>query len=214
MQGYPVSLNLKDKRCVVIGGGKIAERKIRDLLASGARITVISPELTPCLEKLLLAGKIKHKSRQYKTGDTENAFLAIAATSDRTVNKKISADSMGLLNVVDMPDLCNVIMPSVVKKGALTIAVSSSGISPSLAVTLGREIENSIPKDMPKYLEYVKKMRLKIQTKMSSGDKKTDGKRMRLLKELGSKTVLDMLRQKGFAAVKNYIDEMIAEKLG
>jgi precorrin-2 dehydrogenase/sirohydrochlorin ferrochelatase len=213
MQGYPVTLNLEDKRCLVIGGGRIAERKVHELLSAHAKVTVISPHLTQGIQKLHTAGKIVYKQRRYKAGDTKNIFLVIAATNDRAVNKKIAAETTGLLNIVDMPDLCNVIMPFVINKGALSVAVSTSGISPSFAVTLGKEIETSIPADMPKYLEFVKKMRLKIQAEMPAGDKKQEANRMALLKELGSKKVLDMLRQKGFAAVKNQVDEVVKEKL-
>lgn len=207
---YPAFLNLTQKNCVVVGGGKVAERKIKQLLQSGADITIISPRLTLGLKKLLSAGRIKHKNRNYKKGDAKNAFLVIAATSNGQVNKRIAGDAQGLVNAVDMPDYCTFIMPSVVRKGPLTIAISSSGISPALSKTLRRELEHFIPNDLSKYLMYLRKIRTGILKSLDGPAERTVAKRSRVLKELGSPKILKMVKQKGLKHTKRYIDTMIS----
>lgn len=158
---YPILLNLKGKRCVVVGGGKVAERKALPLLKSGAKITVISPECTGRLKKEHLQERITYISRRYKKGDLKNAFLVIAATDSNETNRKISEDAPYLVNVVDKPLLCNFIVPSVVRRGPLTIAVSTSGISPSLARTIRKELEGLYGREFVKHLNHIKKMRVK-----------------------------------------------------
>ena len=138
---YPVFLNLKGKRTVVIGGGKVAERKILTLLKADADITVVSPEITKKIEGEKLKGGIKHVCRQYRKSDLKNAFLVIAATDSQIMNEQVSKDAPCLLNVVDTPHLCNFIVPSVMKRGPLTIAISTSGISPALLKLIRKELE-------------------------------------------------------------------------
>lgn len=176
---YPVLLNLKGKKCVVAGGGKVAERKALSLLRSGAEVTVISPECTERLKKENLKGRIKYISRRYKKGDLKNAFLVIAATDSGETNKRISEDAPYLVNIVDMPLLCNFIAPSVVRRGPLTIAVSTSGISPSLARTIRKELEGLYGREFVKHLNYIKKMRVKALSGI-----KNDKERIKFLRGL------------------------------
>ena len=178
---YPILLNLKGKRCVVVGGGKVAERKALPLLKSGAKVTVISPECTERLKKENLREHIKYISRKYKKGDLKNAFLVIAATDSNETNRKISEDAPYLVNIVDMPLLCNFIVPSVVRRGPLTIAVSTSGISPSLARTIRKELEGLYGREFEKHLNHIKKMRVRALREIK--DKK---KRKRFLKDLAA----------------------------
>jgi precorrin-2 dehydrogenase/sirohydrochlorin ferrochelatase len=165
---YPILLNLKGKKCIVVGGGKVAERKALLLLKSGAKITVISPECTGRLKKEHLREHIKYISRRYKKGDLKNAFLVIAATDSNETNRKISEDAPYLVNVVDKPLLCNFIVPSVVRRGPLTIAVSTSGISPSLARTIRKELEGLYGREFEKHLNYIKKMRVKALSRIKN----------------------------------------------
>ncbi|MDP3049635.1 MAG: bifunctional precorrin-2 dehydrogenase/sirohydrochlorin ferrochelatase [Thermodesulfovibrionales bacterium] len=176
---YPILLNLKGKKCVVAGGGKVAERKALSLLRSGAEVTVISPECTERLKKENLKGRIKYISRRYKKGDLKNAFLVIAATDSGETNKRISEDAPYLVNIVDMPLLCNFIAPSVVRRGPLTIAVSTSGISPSLARTIRKELEGLYGREFVKHLNYIKKMRVKALSGI-----KNDKERIKFLRGL------------------------------
>ena len=133
---YPVYLKLAGRRCVVFGGGAVAEGKLSKLIESGARVTVVSPRVTAVINDLALTGTIQWTARVYQDGDLEGAHLAIAATDDRQVNQQIAqeAELRGvILNVVDDPDLCGFIAPSVVERGPVTLAISTGGASPALA---------------------------------------------------------------------------------
>jgi precorrin-2 dehydrogenase / sirohydrochlorin ferrochelatase len=209
MRYYPVYLDLNKKKCVIIGGGKIAERKIGQLLKAGAKVTVVSPDLTPVLDKMRADGKISHKKRKYKSCDIKGAFLVIAATSDEEVNKKAAKNFRGLINAVDMPKYCSFIMPSVISRGPLTIAISSSGVSPALSKTLRKELEGLITDDLAKYLAYLDKLRPAILKALPGPSEGNIRKREAILKELGSPKMLRMLRQKGLTAVRAHADELI-----
>jgi precorrin-2 dehydrogenase/sirohydrochlorin ferrochelatase len=213
MTYYPVFLNLRNKKCVVIGGGRVAERKTRQLLQAGADITLISPGLTPGLDKLVLADRVRHKRRSYRNGDTKNAYLVIAATSSEHLNGAIANNAPGLANAVDMPDFCSFIMPSVLRKGPLTIAVSSSGISPALSKTLRKDLEACIPATLPAYLAYLKKIRPKIMKALPRTTGEITAKRSHLLKELGSPRILTILKQKGLASAKKYVEAIIQKNI-
>ena len=133
---YPVYLDLKGKKCVVFGGGAVAEGKISKLRDSVARITVISPEVTPGIRAAAENGELAWQSREYQPGDLDQVFLAIAATPHREVNHEISREAdrrSVLLNVVDDPSRCSFIAPSIVQRGEVTLAISTGGASPALA---------------------------------------------------------------------------------
>ena len=133
---YPVFLNLAGKRCVIIGGGTIAQGKIGGLLQAGCQITVISPDATPGIRQAAQRGDVTWLERTYRPGDLEGAFIGVAATNVWHVNREIyeEAERLGvLLNVVDDPDLCSFIAPSVVKREPVTLAISTGGASPALA---------------------------------------------------------------------------------
>jgi precorrin-2 dehydrogenase/sirohydrochlorin ferrochelatase len=198
---YPVFLTLKGKRAVVIGGGKVAERKIMSLMKVGACIKVISPHLTKRLKKEKTKGKITHLRRQYKKGDLKNVFLVIAATNSPDINKKVSEDASCLVNVVDTPDLCNFIVPSVVKRGSLTFAISTSGISPGLSRSIRKEMEALYRTEFSDYLESLKIIRIKAMKIIH--DKK---KRGNFLKEIASDRIIKMLRVRGLKETKRFIN--------
>lgn len=176
---YPAFLNLKGKKCIVIGGGKIAERKALSLLRAGAELTVISPELTAGLKKEKAKKRIKHIARRYQRGDLKNAFLVIAATDSHEINKRASVDAPELINVVDTPGLCNFIVPSVVRRGPLTIAISTSGVSPAISKKIREELEKLYGSHITKHLNTLKKMRTKVLKEV-----KEKKKREHLLKKL------------------------------
>jgi precorrin-2 dehydrogenase/sirohydrochlorin ferrochelatase len=144
MPYYPIFLDLKDQNVLVVGGGKVAERKILNLLRYGCRIHVVSPDLTSQLEKLVTEKKIQHIPEQSLNQAMNKAFIVIAATDDPAVNGQIAsrAKDKGLLvNAVDQPRDCNFIMPSIVKSGGLQIAISTGGKSPALAKKIRKELQ-------------------------------------------------------------------------
>ncbi len=143
---YPVFLNLKGRACVVIGGGRVAEGKVRNLTKHDCSVTVVSPRVTPAIGRWASQGRIAWLQRPYREGDLKGAFLAIAATNDNEVNRVIAEEAereKALLNVVDYPPLCAFIAPAIVERGPVTIAISTSGASPALARKLRETLEGS-----------------------------------------------------------------------
>ena len=143
---YPVYLNLRGRRCVIVGGGTVAEGKISRLLDSGAEICVVSPDATPGIRQYVADGAVRWEQRVYHRGDLEGAFLAIAATNVREVNRRIfeEANERGvMLNAVDDPPNCSFIAPSIVQRGPVTLAISTGGVSPALARKLRESLQAS-----------------------------------------------------------------------
>lgn len=148
---YPAFLDVRKRKCVIFGGGEIAEQKVKFLLECGANVTVFSPEITTSLEALAQEGRIAWKKRKFITGDLLGAFLAIVAdTSDSSINNNVAAEAEQMnvvLNVVDITHLCTFIAPAVVKRGDITIAISTGGASPALARKFREELyQNSVLK--------------------------------------------------------------------
>ncbi len=143
MTFYPVFLNLRGRRAVVIGGGAVAEQKVLGLLSAGAHVTVVSPETTPRLAELAAAGEIDLRRRPYRSGDLAGARLAIGGTDDRAANAAVWAEAERegvLLNAVDDLDHCSFIAPAIHREGDITVAVSTSGKSPALAARLRQRV--------------------------------------------------------------------------
>ncbi|MFO8101241.1 MAG: bifunctional precorrin-2 dehydrogenase/sirohydrochlorin ferrochelatase [Dehalococcoidia bacterium] len=153
MSYYPAFLDLRNKRCVVVGGGGVALRKVEMLLEHQAQVTVISPRLCEELERL--EGKVTIAGRGYQKGDLEGAFVVVAATDDPVTNERIATDAEErgmLINVVDVPSLSNFIVPSYLKRGDLTVAVSTGGKSPALA----RRIRSCLEEEFgPEYADLI-----------------------------------------------------------
>lgn len=143
---YPVFLDVRNRKCVVVGGGNVGEEKVHKLLECEARVVVISPEVNAGVRQHAEAGRVEWLPRAYQPGDLEGAFLAIAATDDNQVNRRIAAEAEQrnvLLNVVDVPHLCTFIAPAMASRGEVTIAVSTGGASPALARKFREELSRS-----------------------------------------------------------------------
>jgi precorrin-2 dehydrogenase/sirohydrochlorin ferrochelatase len=194
---YPVFLDLKGRKAVVVGGGKVAERKVLVLLKAGADITVISPSLTWRLLKERSQKKIRHIHRGFRQNDLKGAFLSIAATDSAEINREVAFRAPALVNVVDVPSECNFIAPSVITRGDLTIAISTGGSSPALAKTMRKELEGIYGAEVSGYLKFLKRMRTKALSEISH-----KGKRESFLKGLASENMLKTLRVKGLDEVK------------
>jgi siroheme synthase-like protein len=142
---YPVSLDIKGKRCIVVGGGEVARRKVEVLVNHGAQVLVISPVVCPELVELGKQKGVPVLEREYKAGDLKGAFIAIAATDDNETNKKVvseARDGCILVNVVDDAQQSDFIVPSYLQRGDITIAVSTGGKSPALARKLRLRLES------------------------------------------------------------------------
>ena len=152
---YPVLLDLRGRRAVVVGGGAVAETKVGPLVDAGAAVTVVAPALTPGLALRAREGGLAHVPRAYVAGDLEGAYLAIAATDDPDVNHAVhaEAESRGvLINVVDDPPYCGFILPSILRRGDLVVAVSTSGNAPALAVRIRERIERELGDEYARFL--------------------------------------------------------------
>lgn len=168
MEYYPVFLNLVGKRCLVIGGGSVAERKIEGLLRSEAAVTVISPALTTPLELCAKEKKIRHFMREYKPGDVAGYQLAFVATDDPQINRAVydEAQERGVwINAVDDPAHCDFILPSVLRRGELAVAVSTGGASPALARAVREELEKFLTEDYAVLSDIVADVRRELKTR-------------------------------------------------
>ncbi len=153
MKLYPVMINIEGKKAVVIGGGSVAFRKVKDLLECGAAVTIIAPEIHDEIAHLAdsQSGKINIIKREYRAGDCEGALIVFSATDDENVNRHVyseASDKNILINAVDDPPNCSFFMPSWFSRNGLIVAVSTSGISPSLSARIRRDLERSIPESV------------------------------------------------------------------
>ena len=140
---YIACLRLRGRRCLVVGGGEVGLEKVEGLLACDADVTLVAPEAHPALIQLALEGSIRWESREYESADLEGCLIAIAATDDTDINIRVFQDAESramLVNVVDVPPLCNFILPAIVRTGPLAVAISTAGASPALAKRMKREI--------------------------------------------------------------------------
>ena len=170
MAHYSISINLAHRKCVVVGGGKIAERKVQTLLDFGALVCVISPALTNTLRELKTQGLVEHVDDIYDSASLDGAFLAIAATDDMDVNKSVSADAQSrnvLVNVVDVPDLCTFFVPAMVRRGDLVISVSTSGKSPTMASRIRQQLESDFGQEYGELVELLGELRNEVKARYS-----------------------------------------------
>lgn len=162
MAYYPVMLDIQDQNCLVIGGGKVAVRKVNSILDCDGKVTVISKKVCYELEELQRDGKINIIKRGYKKGDVKDFFLAIAASSDMKVNEQVAMEAEEnkvLVNVVDVKENSRFIVPSVVRKGDLTISIATGGKSPLLSRLLREKFESIFDDDCAKLLDKLGKVR-------------------------------------------------------
>jgi siroheme synthase-like protein len=147
MAFYPVFLDLAGRACVVVGGGIVAERRVASLLTAGAGVTVVSPEVTPALADLAAAGRIRHVARPYRPGDLDGAGLAFTAVDDPGVSPAVALEARERavwLNAADDPGHCDFILPGLVRRGLLTVAVGSGAASPALTRALREHLDSAL----------------------------------------------------------------------
>ncbi|HLC40279.1 MAG TPA: bifunctional precorrin-2 dehydrogenase/sirohydrochlorin ferrochelatase, partial [Methylomirabilota bacterium] len=167
---YPAFLDLHEKLVVVVGGGEVAERKVELLLSCRAAVKVISPILTPRLTRLRGERAIQVELRPFQPDDCAGAFLVFACTDDPAVNERVAKEAQqtrALVNVADMPPLCDFIAPSVVSRGDLLIAISTGGASPALAKRLRREIEQHVGPEYEELARLCEDVRKQVQARVS-----------------------------------------------
>ncbi|MDX2165449.1 MAG: bifunctional precorrin-2 dehydrogenase/sirohydrochlorin ferrochelatase [Deltaproteobacteria bacterium] len=208
MTYFPVCLRVAGEPCVVIGGGRVAARKVAALLAAGARVTVIAPRLDAELAGRAAAGEIAVAQRPYRSGDLTGARLAFAATDDEALHAELARDAAAAnvpLNVVDRPDWCSFIMPAVARHGALSIAVSTDGQSPGLAGRVRDELAAALGPEYRRAVALLGCLRQHLQARALPS-----AERQRILTDLVASDLLERLREPDAAAV----DRLLAAHAG
>lgn len=206
MELYPIFLNLQDKKCLVVGGGKVAERKVQALARCGAQIHVISPQLTTGLQNMAKRGLINHHCGYYQTADLSNTILVISATNDDTVNQAVADDCLErniLVNVADDPPRCNFFVPSVVHRHSLKLAVSTGGNSPRLAKMIRRSLEQEFGPAFAEFNDYLGTVRRQIQAQVAD-----PVQRERILKNLVDETTYTLVKQGELEQAKERVNHV------
>ena len=165
---FPIYADVVGKRCVVVGGGKVAERKVADLLAANAQICVVSPDVTPILERQAAENVIEWRDAPYSSTHLEGAWLVFAATNVRAVNAQVSQDALArrcFVNVADAPEESGFLVPSVVRRGDLCLSVSTGGNNPLLARKLSQELQAQYGPEYGLLVELLGQMRIYVKTR-------------------------------------------------
>jgi len=205
---YPVFLDLRGRRAVVIGGGAVAEQKVHGLVGAGAHVTVVSTDVTPALGALARRNAIEHKRRPYRRGDLKGAWLAIAATDDRGTNGAVwaEAEQLGVpLNAVDDLEHCSFIAPAVHRKGDITVAVSTAGKSPALAVRLRQRIARLVGRAEARLCELLGELRPGLAERVPDTPARTA-----LWYRIVDSDVIDFVRRGDVEGARRRIDELVS----
>lgn len=209
MSDYPVVLTgLDTRRCVVVGGGAVAARKVKALVEAGARPTVISPELCQEMEQAVETGSVETIRRRYREGDLEGAGLVIAATDDEAVNREIAEECRRkgiLLNVVDRPPLCTFTAPSVIRRGELLVTISTGGASPAFAKHVREILESVLDSAYGDALAILAELRPRIQQDVPAS------KQGALWNRLLDGEVMACLRSEGVDAARALAAQMVCD---
>jgi precorrin-2 dehydrogenase / sirohydrochlorin ferrochelatase len=189
---FPLFVKLTGRPCLVVGAGSIGESKIFGLLEAGARVTVVAPQATADIQSQAWGKKIVWRRRAFRPADLKGAFLVVAATSSTKLHEQIFRQARGLgvlCNVVDVPHLCDFYYPAVVRRGALQIAISTSGESPALAQRLRKELEVQFGAEYENWVESIGAAREKIKTRQLDA-----GERKKHLHEMAGRTAFEEFR--------------------
>jgi len=207
MRYYPVYLDLLDVACLVVGGGQVGERKVKTLQSCKAKVRLVSRELTPYLSREVHEKRITFLSDSYHPELLEGCFLVIGATDDPEVNHQISLEAKrrGLLcNIVDRPRECNFILPSLVERGDLLIAISTSGQSPALAKKIRRHLEEEFPPVYESYLKLLGRIRLHV---LAQGQPQEVNQQ--LFEALVNAPLLSWLKANEITAIYHFLENLI-----
>jgi precorrin-2 dehydrogenase/sirohydrochlorin ferrochelatase len=210
VSGYPITLvDMANACCVVIGGGEVAARKVAALREAGARPVVISPILCEALQRQVESGEIDAFEREYRTGDLAGMRLVIAATDDPATNEAVWHEAQAarcLVNVVDDPARCNFYVPATVRRGDLTISISTGGNSPALARRIREALEQQFDAAYASYLDLLGGLRTLIR------DQVTDPERRKALwASLLDSDLLDLLRAGDPQTARQRAEEIVAD---
>jgi len=208
---YPVGLDIANKRCLVVGGGEVAQRKVLKLLDCGAEVCVVSPQLSPGLLELAGEGRIVHICADYEKIHLTGAFLVIGATDDPAVNAQITKDARArgiLVNIVDDPPQCDFILPALLERGDLVIAILTGGSSPALAKKLRVELAAQIGPEYEILVSVMGAVRRKVLARGRPSDENKE-----IFEQIVNSDMLQWIREKRWDAVKSFLKEMAGEEI-
>ncbi len=189
---YPIFLDIEGRNVVIVGGGNVCARKAETMMNYGARVTVISPEFTDEIEKWAKEGCLEIRRKKYEVSDLDGANIVIASTDDEAVNTQIATDCRQRripVNVVDVTHLCEFIVPAIIEKGSIQIAVSTGGQSPALARTLKEDLARTVGPEYDEVNQLLASLRPAAKKVLP-----TDGDRKRFFDGIIAAGILDMLR--------------------
>jgi precorrin-2 dehydrogenase/sirohydrochlorin ferrochelatase len=203
---YSISLSLEKAPVLVVGGGTVALRKIESLIASGARVHVVSPHMLPEIEAL---EEVQITKRTFRARDLDGRFLVVSATNDRTVNEAVAKAALKrsmLVNVVDVPELCNFYVNSQVRRGDLVISISTGGASPALAKRIRKELERQYGEEYADLLLLMREYRPLVIREVADPQR-----RQKVFEKLANARIEKIYRQEGEAAARKAIEDLINE---
>jgi precorrin-2 dehydrogenase / sirohydrochlorin ferrochelatase len=208
MRYYPIFLDLRAQRCLVIGGGEVAERKVATLLQADGQVTVISPTLTLQLQSWVEERQITAHLRTYQKGDMHGFSLVFAATDDEELHRQTAAEAQEagiFLNVVDRPALCSFIVPALVSRGDLTLAISTSGASPAMAKKIRQELTQQFGPEYAQALSLLTRVR-----ELIANARLTLDERQQIFTALVESPLLDYFR----AGKIDQVDALLQQAVG
>lgn len=207
----PLLLRLEAARCVVVGGGRVAERKIGALLEAGARVEVFAKRASAELQRMAETGRILLSLREPVREDLRSATLVVVATDDRELNERVSqwAQEIGVpCNVVDKPELCTAIFPAILRRGRLQLAVSTGGASPAMAALIRDRLSDVFGPEYQWAVELLFELRSRIQSMNLE-----DSRRLRVLRSLASDELVRACRDADQRAVERFVSDCLAQEI-
>ena len=209
MRYYPVNLDIQNRKCLVVGGGDVGTRKVMTLLDCGAKVIVVSPEVTEKIEEVSNKGLIKLERRGFKPSDLDKMFLVIGATDNPELNRRIhtGAERLGMLcNIADRPEVCNFILPAIVNRGDLIIAISTSGKSPAFAKKLRKDLEKKFGTEYAEFLTLMGGIR----TKLLSEDHEPEAHK-HAFENLIKRDLITLIKHRDIAAINSLLLEILGQ---
>jgi len=201
---YAINLDVRDRTCLVVGGGEVARRKARALVDAGADVVVVAPDVHP---KLKADDRVEVRERAFRDSDLHGAFVVIVATDDDVTNRTVAADARDfgcLVNVVDCPGLSNFTVPATLRRGELTVSIATGGASPSLSRRIREELESRFGEEYADFVAVLGEVRREVFEKVNDPDR-----RMTFFRSLDHDRWLAYLREHGRDALKRAMLESI-----
>ncbi len=208
MRYYPINLDVRGRRCLVVGGGNVGARKVKTLRRCGAVVTVVSPDIDPSLLQQAAADPdIVLEQRPYRSSDVDGMFLVIGATDNETLNRKIHADAEGsnlLCNIADRPAICNFILPAIIQRGDFVMTVSTAGKSPAFAKTIRQQLESQFGDEYGDLLALMGAIRKKLLAEAHQPEEHKP-----LFEKLIAGDLLTLVKDKHHAQIDQLLEEVL-----